>query len=215
MRGVSCLLVVTIVVSFALAIPAPSTTVVAPLTDSCRNCSGHGDCIRASCVCDKKWEGKYCEKGTAAFKFTASLHSGLTCKRMSPAVCVKACGGHGLCLEGFCKCNLGWTGQDCLTGENRKSHLTFQFNSTVLLDTCPDHCNDRGFCEAGECKCANGWAGASCLMGSFTYNRSHDLLFNIFRLSHLRSNSRSSKPGLSGSHWEAKSSDPQHPHHCC
>lgn len=54
------------------------------------------------------------------------------------------CSGNGLCVNGSCACDYGFTGEAC----NAK--------------TCPDDCNSNGQCVDGSCECNAGFFGANC-----------------------------------------------------
>lgn len=56
------------------------------------NC--RGDCICGKCICEKPYEGQYCE-------YNCPIANG------------RKCAGHGRCDKGICKCDEGFTGEDC------------------------------------------------------------------------------------------------------
>ncbi|MDP3565235.1 MAG: hypothetical protein Q8R70_12185, partial [Methanoregula sp.] len=71
-------------------------------------------------------------------------------------LCAICCSGHGTCI-GFnnCKCNSGWTGQEC--------------EIPTFCGNCSNLCNTigKGICSPvngskGSCFCANGYTGICC-----------------------------------------------------
>jgi len=71
----------------------------------------------------------------------------------------KSCGGcqHGLCVQGNCYCEQGWSGPHCMTN-----------NPTIDIDDTQDSCGGcnapRGVCMGTppSCFCTNGWTGVNC-----------------------------------------------------
>merc|ERR1711871_889810 len=59
-------------------------------------------------------------------------------------VCPGKCNGHGVCRNGTCQCDDGYSGDDCLSL------------------ACPRGCSGHGICLAGKCLCKPGWEGAAC-----------------------------------------------------
>lgn len=60
---------------------------------SCPNdCSGHGNCSRATCICDQPYSGDDCSQRLP----------------QCPTPC-----NHGVCQNGACSCDNKWTGSDC------------------------------------------------------------------------------------------------------
>ncbi|XP_036446282.1 N-acetylglucosamine-1-phosphodiester alpha-N-acetylglucosaminidase [Colossoma macropomum] len=55
------------------------------------------------------------------------------------------CSQHGVCVDGQCECQPGWTGPTC-------DNLTCQ----------PAACGDHGMCTPDGCVCDAGWMGANC-----------------------------------------------------
>eukprot|EP01006_Ploeotia_vitrea_P041892 TRINITY_DN66583_c14_g8_i1.p1 TRINITY_DN66583_c14_g8~~TRINITY_DN66583_c14_g8_i1.p1 ORF type:complete len:997 (-),score=462.54 TRINITY_DN66583_c14_g8_i1:1473-4430(-) len=59
--------------------------------------------------------------------------------------CPKNCTRHGVCSQGKCFCDPGFTGVDC---------------STVVY--CPDDCSGNGICKYGQCYCDPHYHGDNC-----------------------------------------------------
>lgn len=58
------------------------------------NCSGHGECVAHTCICESDWGGRDCGR----------------------ELCPEGCGasmGRGRCVLGQCQCNTGFSGQAC------------------------------------------------------------------------------------------------------
>ncbi|KFP88943.1 Tenascin-R [Acanthisitta chloris] len=89
-------------------------------------CSGHGNFSleSCSCVCMEGWAG-----------------GGEDCWVLR---CPAGCGSRGLCVDGECVCEEGFTGEDC-------SQLR-----------CPRDCSGKGYCANGTCVCQEGFAGEDC-----------------------------------------------------
>jgi len=72
--------------------------------------------------------------------------------------CPLDCSGNGLCLNGMCVCNVGFTGPACdgvtcapgFGGPQCDVHL------------CPNDCTGRGLCFDGECSCSDTFVGRDC-----------------------------------------------------
>ncbi|XP_060075720.1 integrin beta-3-like [Ylistrum balloti] len=107
-------------------------------------CSGHGDCIDGICLCQSRgddlhrFSGTYCE---------CDDHS-------CPYFDDEVCGGddRGWCECGTCRCNNGFTGDDC--------------SCTTATDRCMADdgsiCSGNGNCRCNECVCINGYGGQTC-----------------------------------------------------
>ena len=54
------------------------------------------------------------------------------------------CSDAGICNNGVCECDDGFSGDDCSYKE------------------CPNDCNGHGLCSNGRCLCMNGFTGAEC-----------------------------------------------------
>merc|ERR1711998_371854 len=79
--------------------------------------------------------------------------------------CHNNCSGHGVCVDGICKCALGYTGDDC-SDSNSESPCP-----STALGTCNGHgectkirtrCEKYGVCLLGTCVCDGGWSGDDC-----------------------------------------------------
>jgi len=78
---------------------------------TCPNdCSGHGNCSRAACVCDQPYSGDDCSYQVSQ--------------------CATSC-GHGDCLNGACVCENMWTGNDCTTAVSDSS--VAHFNAAYIV----------------------------------------------------------------------------------
>ena len=70
---------------------------------------------------------------------------------LSPEVCSSDCGAHGMCVDGVCRCEEGWTGTGC--------------DQRVCNPLCVQH----GTCRDGKCLCQQGWNGEHCSIGMNTH----------------------------------------------
>jgi len=68
-------------------------------------------------------------------------------------VCPALCSGNGEYESGRCKCNQGWTGDDC--------QLPSEHCAGV-------YCSQHGQCVDGRCVCASGFTGIDCFHGLFS-----------------------------------------------
>lgn len=102
--------------------------------DTTIQCSGRGICIQGECECEKRANfeeiisGKYCE----CDNFSCDRFQGLIC------------GGCGTCECGICRCNAGWTGEDCTC---RKS------TDSCMPPEGGEVCSGHGQCVCGFCEC--------------------------------------------------------------
>ena len=64
--------------------------------------------------------------------------------------CLADCHGNGACVDGVCRCEASWRGDDCGTS------------------VCPALCHGQGRCESGSCLCIEGFTGAACESGAAT-----------------------------------------------
>lgn len=108
----------------------------------CRS-KGSGASAGFDCVCDKKWEGKYCEVDVNECALDDSL-----------------CGERGTCVNtqgGYeCKCDSGWTGKTCTEDVDECA-------ADHSVDVCPKAtqlCSNKpgGY----DCICKGGWSGDNC-----------------------------------------------------
>lgn len=67
-------------------------------------------------------------------------------KHILTVVCSLDCGPHGVCAEGVCRCDDGWTGSLC---DQRP---------------CDSRCHEHGQCKNGTCVCTQGWNGRHCTL---------------------------------------------------
>ena len=80
------------------------------------------------------------------------LAAGFVGSRPSPLVarggCPADCHGNGVCINGVCRCDASWRGDDCGTS------------------ACPALCHGRGRCDFGSCVCEAGFTGIACESGA-------------------------------------------------
>lgn len=99
--------------------------------------------------------------------------------------CPYSCNFNGDCVDGKCRCLLGYHGHDC---RHRKSLVSFTPNCCTCqgllfslrselksyafhnAGSCPNNCNGHGKCTAqGVCICENGFTGIDCSTGIYPY----------------------------------------------
>ncbi|XP_070560318.1 teneurin-3-like [Ptychodera flava] len=122
------------------------------------DCNGRGQCMNGVCRCDEDSQGNNC---TVAFRPCPNDCSGHGDCNNSTGVCNchaswwkddcsevecedLSCSGLGICRNGTCECDTGWTGPLCT---NR---------------SCETGCNIHGTCISGTCSCDKGWSGIAC-----------------------------------------------------
>eukprot|EP00301_Raphidiophrys_heterophryoidea_P019017 c4003_g1_i1.p1 GENE.c4003_g1_i1~~c4003_g1_i1.p1 ORF type:complete len:446 (+),score=111.23 c4003_g1_i1:59-1339(+) len=139
-----------------------------------QNCSGHGLCNNAACVCDDGFGGDDCSRVVevsgcpnycsghglclwAGGKYQCSCrdcYSGVSCSE-SAVWCPGNCSGHGMCqCDGTCSCQSGYSGEACQEVESTCSELSY--------------CSGNGVCSNHTCTCNPGYAGASCNLACST-----------------------------------------------
>ena len=110
-------------------------------------CSGNGVCKYGKCFCRDGFEGDSCEKSTepASMRFSENVPEPEPPQQQQqeqeePPQCLNKCNGRGICLEGRCLCDAGFSGQDCGNAEDprltselpalRSSDLVVEENSS-------------------------------------------------------------------------------------
>src|SRR5690348_12040988 len=68
--------------------------------------------------------------------------------------CTNKCSGNGVCYSGICRCQMGWTGEDCSQCKPKLSSNYAAF--------CPNNCSNNGYCSSDRCQCNFGWIGNDC-----------------------------------------------------
>ena len=129
-------------------------------------CGPHGACdADGKCVCEKGWHGDFCT---------------LTACIPSPPGEPSPCGEHGACVDGLCRCALGYEvasiglhcSRQCTTACSSPHGVCAnglclcaagragEDCSAVL---CPSGCSGRGVCsDSGTCDCYSGFGGSDC-----------------------------------------------------
>ncbi|XP_070560320.1 teneurin-3-like [Ptychodera flava] len=122
------------------------------------DCNTNGQCIDGVCHCDTDWQGDDCSIVHRPCLNDCSGHG--DCDNMT-GICschddwqkqdcseVKCgdhdCSGLGVCHNGTCECDAGWTGQACTERD------------------CEYGCREHGSCQSGTCICNKGWTGTAC-----------------------------------------------------
>ena len=96
-------------------------------------------------------------------------------------ICASNCSGNGVCNNGVCTCNPGWTTNvtDCDTllpnacGVGCNNGTCINYNTcnctagyggpTCATYICTNNCNSKGTCVSpGTCSCLSGWSGTDC-----------------------------------------------------
>lgn len=77
-------------------------------------------------------------------------------------VCARDCSGRGICVDGNCKCEIGFSGEYC------------------QVELCPLDCGEHGECNLSHpqypgCFCELGWAGPGCSKPACPLNCSYPL----------------------------------------
>jgi len=112
-------------------------------------CAGHGSCSLTSthspgeCICDHGWAGAGCQR-PALF---AELRG-----------CPQDCSGNGLCMDGWCNCNVGYTGLTC----SERKRIEAMSGPDSDRKHCPSDCNGQGLCLGGKCACWEAFVGNLC-----------------------------------------------------
>ena len=70
--------------------------------------------------------------------------------------CPKRCSERGTCVDGSCKCLVGFEGSSCEANAPNKIRPPFEPSG------CINHCGLKGSCENGFCHCEPGWWGIDC-----------------------------------------------------
>ena len=99
------------------------------------------------CVCRRGWTGADCSEPDGR--------------------CPMSCAGHGRCVRGECRCDVGWRGPFCATSDllARQAALQAQqpWRLSRAVPRCPNDCSGHGrACLNGTCVCAPGFGGVDC-----------------------------------------------------
>lgn len=143
-------------------------------------CGQHGRCVDGVCVCQHGWQGPNCkdpqcpanctEHGQCSFGSANGPGqcqcdygwAGAACQR--PGVytqlrsCPNDCSGNGLCMDGFCTCNVGFKGIAC----DEKVCDPLSIGPGCDLPRCPNDCHGQGLCMNGVCACWAAFTGVDC-----------------------------------------------------
>ena len=94
--------------------------------------------------------------------------------------CADNCNNHGVCTNGKCYCQPGWSGDTCQNQANANPcadncsnhgvckngkcycHPGFTGQNCEQQLACPNNCSGRGTCQAGKWFCLPEWTGSSC-----------------------------------------------------
>ena len=110
-------------------------------------CSGRGQYVRGSCVCNPGWKGKECH---------------VPYNHCDPP----DCSGRGSCKNGNCACRHGFHGPGCEFTLTQQQQLFQPLNNNIHNNnsstSCPILCSNRGRYVLGSCVCDDGWKGKEC-----------------------------------------------------
>jgi hypothetical protein len=147
----------------------------------------NGQCEFGKCICKPGWKGSDCSIPTCpgSFCYVDSLTRKVHCNE---------CSSNGVCttlttilnspsISSSCKCNDGWTGNDCsmiacgkncMQNNNNKCLIDFPINQCICqpptlsgincdIQLCLNNCSNSGICNSnGTCDCSQNFYGDDC-----------------------------------------------------
>ena len=77
---------------------------------------------------------------------------------------INDCSGHGQCISGTCRCDLGWTGRTCRFDSCPLGTRPRDRPESASASQHGAHpsCSGNGLCLAGKCSCGEGFEGDDC-----------------------------------------------------
>lgn len=119
-------------------------------------CELNGQCFNGQCFCVAGWKGEDCNIRTDAAERRAKLEKDMDnamklLAKGGDGECAHGCNQHGLCIDGKCACEAGYTGLGCS-----------EIVESVLKSRCVNDCHGNGECMFGKCFCHLGFGGVSC-----------------------------------------------------
>lgn len=147
----------------------------------------HGACaVGGKCICDSGWAGPHCTQSTCSGhgRWAGSTQGcdckkpffGVFCEQTQSCASLGDCSGHGICDNGQCFCQTGFTGLTCKVpisssnqakkAKTKASDNSFRFASRDAVTTttvdCKNDCSFAGLCRNGKCICLAGRTGEAC-----------------------------------------------------
>jgi len=143
-------------------------TLGGPVCSATTQCGLYGTCHPSgTCVCEPGWHGDACDlRACVPSDWRSDLH---------------ACGAHGTCVDGFCRCDAGFSSvsargvacqRECPTdcsapygvcGDAFCLCVRGRRGADCSGVLCPNGCSTRGTCGAnGMCLCHAGFGGDDC-----------------------------------------------------
>lgn len=106
-------------------------------------CSGHGTCVKSSCVCEDGWTGADCAttisnlttieliNNHAAVEIVQAMKDASAGGETAAAATI-VCKHGGVLRDGACLCAQGWAGHDCNVHRSQQEQLAFDDLDDVI-----------------------------------------------------------------------------------
>ncbi|KAG7474198.1 hypothetical protein JOB18_003747 [Solea senegalensis] len=119
--------------------------------ENSRACSGHGALMCGQCECYNSYTGQQCQRNTGSLT-SHSQHDDYC--RSAPDALV--CSGVGVCVEGFCECEMRENPEEMYSGRY------CECSNFDCLRANNKICGGQGQCSCGKCICKEEWTGEDC-----------------------------------------------------